>query len=215
MNTDAIRETIGIAKDHELRHQHLHQVFAARIDSIHQAIQLPEQNSIDSLVEFVVEYIEHVPNFIDAVHKGGEDLHIGEYVDRLLAVAEAFFLKPPELIHGHIGLDELMDEAYLAHRLIEEFNDRFAARSGYPMIPMDMTMSNLIIHHLIGEPFANELDDAVHHTCEMLEVRETVFNSDAFLERIREERSSGHWDDVWDQWPCLTDTLSITLRFNT
>jgi hypothetical protein len=46
---------------------------------------------------------------------------------------------------------------YLAHRLLEELNDVLNASYHCPVIPEDMTRSNLIVHHIIGEPFANNM----------------------------------------------------------
>lgn len=55
------------------------------------------------------------------------------------------------------SLLRLMGSAY-AHRLIEEINDRYLLETGQIFIPSDMTTANLIMHQLIGEPFANQLD---------------------------------------------------------
>ena len=160
MTTAAIRDTIELAKLHEKQHGHLAQLFEKQVlENIHMAIQLPEEGAVESLVEFVISYVEHVPNFIDATRAITQAANIHEHAETYLKIAEDYFLKPPEIVKGHVGLDELMDEAYLAHRLMEEVNDRFMIRSSIPLIPMDMTMSNLIVHNLIGEPFANELDD--------------------------------------------------------
>ena len=54
-----------------------------------------------------------------------------------------------------------MYQAYLAHRLLEELNDALNAIYNCPVIPVDMTRSNLIVHHIIGEPFANQIDGAI------------------------------------------------------
>ncbi len=55
-------------------------------------------------------------------------------------------------------LAELLDEAYLAHRLVEELNDRYIACFAEPLLTLDTTRANLLAHQLIGESFANQLD---------------------------------------------------------
>lgn len=213
MATDAIRDTIALAKLHEQQQGHLAKLLGQHIlDDIHFTIQLPEQNSTTSLVNFVITYIEHVPNFIDAARTIAKDAHIQDYAEPVLKIAEKYFLKPPEIVAGHIGLDELMDEAYLAHRLIEEINDRFMLRTSIPLVPMDMTTSNLIIHSLIGEPFANELDEAVQYSAEQAMFKEHIYDSPEFKAYIAEHKDN-HWGQEQQHWPCLTDTLAINLQF--
>ncbi|WP_101758691.1 hypothetical protein [Oceanicoccus sp. KOV_DT_Chl] len=214
MATNAIRDTIALAKLHEQQHGHLAKLFDQHvIDNIHFAIQLPEQESTASLVDFVIAYIEHVPSFIDAARSISKDAHIQDYAEPVLRIAEEYFLKPPEIVAGHIGLDELMDEAYLAHRLIEEINDRFMIRTSIPLVPMDMTMSNLIIHSLIGEPFANELDEAVQYTAERAMFKEHIYDSPEFKAYI-DKHKDNQWDREQQHWPCLTDSLAINLQFS-
>ena len=58
-------------------------------------------------------------------------------------------------------LEANMYQAYLAHRLLEELNDVLSANYNCPVIPVNMTRSNLIVHHIIGEPFANQIDGAI------------------------------------------------------
>ncbi len=211
MTTDAIRDTIELAKLHEQQHGHLAKLFDGQaVNNIHFTIQLPEQEATASLVAFVISYIEHVPLFIDAARAITQQANIQEHTEPFFKLAEDFFLKPPEFIVGHIGLEELMDEAYLAHRLIEELNDRFMVRTSIPLVPADIAMSNLIVHSLIGEPFSNELDEAVHFTVDRAMIKQHVYDSKEFKAYV-----ALHKDNKWEQeqqhWPCLTDQLSINL----
>lgn len=213
MATNAIRDTIALAKLHENQHGHLASLLAQQVQhNIHIAIQLPEQDTTESLLDFVIAYIDHVPDFIDAARAIVQEANIQDFAEPFLKLAEDYFLKPPEIVSGHIGLDELMDEAYLAHRLIEEVNDRFMVHTSIPLVPMDMTMSNLIIHSLIGEPFANELDEAVHYTVERAMMKQHVYNTPAFKAYI-EQHKNNDWRREEEHWPCLTDKLSINLQF--
>jgi len=57
------------------------------------------------------------------------------------------------MLEGHEGLDGLLDEAYLAHRLVEEVNDLYIKHFGQPLIPADTTVANVIAcdHHQQGK----------------------------------------------------------------
>jgi hypothetical protein len=212
VTTDTIRDTIKLAKLHEQQHGHLATLLKQQyLNSIHMTIQLPEDNPAQSLMTFVVAYIEQVPRFIDAARAITQQAKIQTYTDPFLHLAEDFFLKPPEVIRGNTGLIDLMDEAYLAHRLIEELNDRFMSKSGIPLVPMDMSMPNLIIHSLIGEPFSNELDAAVCYITERTIDNQHVYDSEAFKVYVAEHKNH-QWDAEQQQWPCLTDKLGITLQ---
>lgn len=213
MTTDAIRSSIALAKQHEQQHGHLAKLFQQQVvNNLHVAIQLPQNNAASCLVDFVTAYIEHVPACIDAARSITQAANIQEYAEPFLGLAEDYFLKPPDILAGHIGLDELMDEAYLAHRLIEEVNDDFMVRTTIPLVPFDMTMSNLIVHSLIGEPFANELDEAVQFTLERSSAKEHVYDSPEFLAYI-ELHKDNNWVAERKHWPCLTDQLAINLQF--
>ena len=214
MTHRAIKETINLAKTHELKTGHLAGILDRVITSgVHIAIKLPEERATETLLNFVIAYIEHVPSFLEAARDITESANLQPLTTPILALAENYFIKPPEIVSGHVGLDELMDEAYLAHRLMEEVNDRLMMRTGVPLLPMDMTMSNIVIHSLIGEPFANELDDAVHYAVDLLMAKESIYHNDAF-ERYVEQHQHNRWSKELERWPCLMDELAIELQFN-
>lgn len=207
LSIQAIYETIAMAKAHEQRTGHLAKLIGVKVENkINLAIKLPAQNPEQYLLDFVVAYIEHVPQFLEAARAITRQAKIAEFTELYFQVAEDFFLKPPEIVAGHVGLDELMDEAYLAHRLMEEVNDRFRVKTGIPLVPMDMTMSNLIIHCLIGEPFANELDEAVDYTVQKAMLNDHIYQSRAFAV-YAEQHQGDHWEVERKDWPCLTENL--------
>ena len=106
-------------------------------------------------------------------------------------------------------VDALLDEAYLAHRLVEEVNDRYITHLGQPLIPLDTTVANVIAHQLIGEPFANQLDEAVHHAVDEL-LDEQVFQQDS-VQEYRTRRSNPQTVAAWQNWPCLSRQLGVEL----
>jgi hypothetical protein len=55
------------------------------------------------------------------------------------------------------------------------------------LIPLDTTVANVIAHQLIGEDFANQLDEAVHHAVD------EMLNEESFaLESVEAYREQTH-----------------------
>lgn len=208
MDTVEIRQAIAMAKTHERETRELEQLLHGRLHSLHHSISLPEQDAVNCMIEFITRYIDHVPQFLDAIQQVADSTEITDYTDPIINICTEFFVHPPEMLAGHRGLDALMDESYLAHRLVEELNDRFISYFRTPLVPFDMTRSNLIVHHLIGENFANQLDLAIHLVVDHLAEHEYILAS-------KPATSAGGIASAWQalqrSWPCLTDNLAISL----
>lgn len=209
--TVQIREAIQAAQLLEEQNQALRTFVIAKLPALHHLVTLPEKNPADGLVEFVKNYIKHVPDFIEALDELTRSAGIYDYAERFLAMAEDFFINPLELVSEHSGMHQLIDEAYLAHRLIEEINDRTAVAYGIPLAPMDMTMSNIIIHELLGEEFANQLDLAVHYAIESFFNSEEFAEDPAFLRYVDMRRQRG-WEDTLERWPCLAGDSAVYIE---
>lgn len=215
MSTDPvsyIRDIITHAREQDKENAQLLDMLESRANQLHEAIKLPGDHAASMLADFVVRYIEQVPNFVEAITSIAKEAGIYDGVEPLLNIACDYFLSPPDIISGHSHLETLLDEAYLAHRLLEEVNDRFIGYCGIPLAPMDMTRANIIAHELIGEPFANELDQAVLFSAELL-LNEYGFSGENFQAYIASHKTRG-WSEELKRWPCLTDDLAITIEFD-
>ena len=210
-NVNVIRETIKVAKQREQEHGNLRRWISIQLPEMHNSIRLPDNNAEDALLDFSTRYIEQVPDFVEAIANITQKANVFGYVDTFLDIATDFFIHPPQIVSNHKGLAGLLDEAYLAHRFIEEINDRFIGYCGAPLSPMDMTVANLVVHDLIGEPFANQLDTAVQFTIEMQSDREAIFKSKEFLNYLKTAQQR-EWKSELEQWPCLARDLSISLE---
>ncbi|MGG2398482.1 hypothetical protein ACJRW5_16225 [Pseudomonas sp. SH1-B] len=209
MNTAALRQLITQARQHEADTQALARHLSAQPKRLHPAIRLPEDNASGALSAFVIAYIEEVPDVLDAAAEVAREAGIEAAVKPVLKIAEHFFLQPPALMEGHDGLEGLLDEAYLAHRLVEEVNDRYIAHLGRPLIPLDTTRANLIAHQLIGEPFANQLDEAVHHALAGM-LDDSSFDQPS-VQAYRERLAAADIASAWRRWPCLSQQLGVEL----
>jgi hypothetical protein len=190
----------------------LTQWLRVREHKLHEAIKLPPEDAPRLLRSFVVRYIAQVPEFIEAISEMAEEAGIYEGVSPLLQIASDYFLSPLDIIRNQSQVSAFLNEAYLAHRLLEEINDRFIGYCGMPLAPMDMTRANVIAHELIGEPFANELDQAVLFSAELL-LDQYSFAGDNFQAYIAMHKNRG-WSVELKRWPCLAENLAIVLDFN-
>jgi len=210
MKTAALRELIQRAHQHEADSANLANLLEQKMPELHHTIRLPEGDGKQALVRFVKAYIDQVPDILDAANQVARDAGIEGQIKPVLKVAEAFFLEPSALMDGHEGLDGMLDEAYLAHRLVEEVNDRYITHLGQPLIPLDTTLANVIAHQLIGEPFANELDEVVHRAVDgMLEA--SIFEQES-VQAYRSRLSNPSTHAAWKKWPCFSQQLGVELR---
>ncbi|MBF8744585.1 hypothetical protein [Pseudomonas monteilii] len=209
MNIAAVREQIQKAHQNEADTGQLAQRLALQLPHLHPSIHLPEQDAQGTLSRFVSTYVEQVPELLEAANSVAREAGIESQIKPVLKIAEAYFLQPPEVMKDKVGLDCLLDEAYLAHRLVEEVNDLYIRHFDQPLIPVDTTVANLIAHQLIGETFANQLDEVVHHSVdEMLD--DESFASES-VEAYREKLSSPETGTAWMRWPCLSRQLGVEL----
>jgi hypothetical protein len=195
MNTAALREQIQHALHLEAETGQLSRQLETQLPHLHPAIDLPEVDAKGVLTRFVAAYIELVPDLLDAANEVAIEAGIENQIKPVLKIAEQFFLQPPAILTGHQGLDGLLDEAYLAHRLVEEVNDLYIKHFGQPLIPSNTTVASVIAHQLIGEAFANQLDEAVHHAVDqMLDEEGFALESvEAYREKLKSPETEAAW----------------------
>ncbi|HEX8588640.1 hypothetical protein [Pseudomonas sp.] len=210
MNTAALREQITRAQEHENQSGQLSRRLESQLAHLHPSIHLPDVDARGVLTRFVIAYIGQVPDLLEAAHDVALQAGIESQIKPVLKIAEHFFSAPPAIMAGHEGLDGLLDEAYLAHRLVEEVNDLYIRHLGQPLIPMNTTVASVIAHQLIGEAFANQLDEVVHHAID------EMLNDDSFslesVEAYRERLASPDTDAAWKRWPSLSRQLGVGLE---
>ncbi|GFM67226.1 hypothetical protein K5D34_10870 [Pseudomonas cichorii] len=212
MNTAALREQIQRAHQHEAETGQLLKQLETQLPHLHPAIDLPDVDAKGVLTRFVSAYIELVPDLLDAAHEVAVQAGIEGQIKPVLKIAEHFFTTPPAIMDGHEGLDSLLDEAYLAHRLVEEVNDLYIKHFGQPLIPSNTVVASVIAHQLIGEEFANQLDEAVHHAVDQL-LNEESFALES-VETYRDRLGSADTEAAWKRWPCLSRQLGIGLELD-
>jgi len=202
-----IREIIARAIAHEQRTHALRNRLAANIEEFRCRLELPKEAPADALIEFISHYIESVPGCISLVTAVSKQLGFHEYAAPFLHIAEDYFLQPPEDIPETGGLALLLDEAFLAHRLLEEVNDHHIRHVQRPLLPVDMTEANIIAHHLLGEPLANRLEQLVQFTANRLLEKEHVW------EKVRDLPGTGTLPSmVIDSHSLISTSKAVRLR---
>lgn len=162
MDTVNLRQQIEEAERHEQRTHELARLLHARLHHLHHRIQLVTSEPHRYLLDFVSRFVGRAPDLLDAlveIPRNAEEDRVSEAVG---AVCLEFFFAPPLLLAGRRGMNSAMAKAYLCHRVIEEVNDCYQLRRSYPLLPLDFTCANLIVHQLIGDAVANLLDEVVH-----------------------------------------------------
>jgi len=208
MNTERIKQFIDEALKHEQETCQLHNILQDRLPTVERVVRLPEEQAQEKLYQFVLKYIQQVPQMMEDLHYGAVEAGLTSYVLPIINVVQSFFEKTSEQLDGSAGMFMLMDKAFLAHRLFEEVNDTYIMQVGQPMIPFDMTMSNVIVHSLIGEPFANDLDQMVFVAVDELFGPQQAYNSEQFL-AFMDKKQSDNLVHIAQRWPCMSSQMGI------
>ncbi len=181
-----------------------------RVKHLHHSISLREDDGTAALATFIERYVALVPDFVTAFDDFLDSANISGEIARQVITARDFLDTPVEIVSSEEGLEAQMYQAYLAHRLLEELNDTLKATYGCPIIPVDMTRSNLIVHHIIGEPFANQIDGAIQLLNDKLI---DSINNDPAIQKKLKAYSNNLSKDPLMRYPCLTDSSNIRLLF--
>lgn len=208
MNTLALRDLIQRAQRQETTTGDLARQLEARLLRLHPSIQLGVHDHRGVLTRFVERYVEQVPAMLEAVARVAEDAGLEAQVKPLLATANTFFVGPGAPVERK-NLGALLDAAYLAHRLVEEINDRYITHLGRPLTPLDTTVANLIAHQLIGERYANDLDRAVAGAVAG-QLGAEVFERGS----VRAYRLHVELQEDGADWPELARQLGVTLALD-
>lgn len=126
------------------------------LPNLHHSINLPQNDGPLYLTAFVIRYIQAVPRWLRQLEALCDAAGID--IAPALGVIGRSFAEPPERHPDQVGLAALLDDAYLAHRTLEEINEQLQPACGMPLLPMDPMVANLVVRELLGEEFACGLD---------------------------------------------------------
>ncbi|MEM9254487.1 MAG: hypothetical protein AAGA91_03510 [Pseudomonadota bacterium] len=170
-----IGETIAAALQHEATSQQLRRRIEEQLPRLRDKLVLPQCQPVEALMAFITSYVQSVPGCLRLVRAISKRLGFFDYAAPFLRMAEDYFIQPPSELPNCGGLESLLDEAFLAHRLLEEVNDHHIRHLQRPLLPVDMTEANIIVHHLLGDEFASQLEQLVQFTASQLLRQEHVW----------------------------------------
>lgn len=210
MKISELRERVRTAREEEGSTDALRQWLDRKLPELHRTIRMRDDAG-NTLFNFIQAYIERVPDILEAAQSVANHAKMRPQLIPVLKVAEDFFLQPSATPEADRGLLVLLDEAYLAHRLVEEVNDRYVNHGGESLIPMSNTKANVIVYELLGEEYANQLDAAVDEAVNGL-LPEDVFDSPAFL-AYKAGIDEDLRQDMWRRWPSMAEELGVGLTW--
>lgn len=175
MAENIIRDKIRTAVQKEAKSGQLGRSLEKQLTLLSDKLVLPDKEPVAALLQFITDYVESVPDCILLVSAVSKHMGFYDYAAPFLDLAEDYFLHPPLDLPADGGLEALLDESFLAHRLLEEVNDHHIRHLHRPLLPLDMTEANVIVHHLLGDALANQLDIKVHETAAKLLEREYLW----------------------------------------
>lgn len=201
MRLDAVNEIINQAKAVEFRSRYLQRTLTT------QSWQLPELISVDAdpaapqLLNFIIDYIELAPQTLACIANSAKRVGLDYLFQPFLQTAMDYFMRPAIILNFNTGLDGLMIRAYQCHRLIEELYENNRSLRNSKICELESTQANLLVHHLIGEPFANEIDESVIYTMSKLVRMPEYYNLD--LAHYIESAWGHDWQQLSQRWQRL------------
>jgi hypothetical protein len=172
-----------------------------KVAALPSAVVIEGYQPATCLFQFVVEYIEMAPRLIECVETCSREAGKTDLFEPFVNAAIRYFTQPSALLVRYDGLDGLLIRAYLCHRLMEEMYENNRCTRASELVDIEATRANLLAHRIIGEPFANELDDSL--TVTLLQIAGTPdyyeLNLDPFVEQV----NNVTWDWMRHYWENL------------
>lgn len=212
MTIESVLSLIGQARRQEAGRGSFRQQMAQKLDELHLVVGINAPNPVECLVRFVEEYIEMAPRLIECVEATARKSKREELFAPFLDEVLEGFERPSRLLARFDGLDGLLIKAYLCHRLIEEIYESNRSIRNSNLVNTQIIEANLLAHHLIGEPFANELDSSILMTAKRLTSSPSYYelNLTPFAQEFREVK--GAW--IEDRWDTLLIRNHIAFSFS-
>ena len=207
MTPQAVLEIIDQARRQEARSGAFLRQMKEKAARLPGSVVVDGYQPATSLFQFAVEYIEMAPRLIECVDACAREAGKTELFQPFVDAAIRYFTQPSVLLVRYDGLDGLLIRAYLCHRLMEEMHDNNRSIRASELIDLEATRANLLVHELIGEPFANELDDAITVTVLQIAGPPDYYNLD--LDPFVDQVNNQAWDWMRQYWENLLERNHI------
>lgn len=207
-----IIELIEKAKTTETKTHDFQHFMEKRARRIHLTIGLQGEHPEESLVRFAIDYIEMIPRLIECVQACAKEAKTETLFIPFIHTAFHYFIRPSVEYVRYQSLGSLLINAYLCHRLMEEMYENNRATRNSELCAIETTQANLLAHELIGEPFANELDQSLELTAKKLAGSPGYFDLD--LQPFVREAQHQSWLWMRHYWQSLLKRNHIEFQFS-
>jgi hypothetical protein len=211
MRLEAVNEVISRAKAIEHRSHHFQRTLDTQTEQLPGVIMINDGAAVPHLLGFIIEYIELAPLTLACIESSAHAAQIDTLFNPFLKTALDYFVHPCLILNQLAGLDGLMIRAYQCHRLIEELYENNKSLRNSKVCELETTQANLLVHCLIGEPFANEIDESALLTMSRLVNGPDYYNLD--LARYIEHANTAEWQHVAERWRRLLPSHQIRFDF--
>ncbi len=115
----------------------------------------------EDVVAFIKSYIEYVPMLLEHLYVQSKEAKIERNIEPLISQLEYYFFLEEDAIPDRLGLLGLMDDGYIANRVIQKLSEQYQLNGKGVLITQHIASFNPIIRNLIGEPQSILLDEYV------------------------------------------------------
>lgn len=212
MTPEAVLNIIDRARRQEARSGAFLRLLQEKADGLPATVRVDCDQPATCLFQFAVEYIEMAPRLIEYVDACARQASCESLFAPFIEAATRYFTQPSILLARYDGLDGLLIRAYLCHRLMEEMYENNRSIRTSQLVDLEATQANLLVHQLIGEPFANELDQSI--TITVLQIAGSPDYYDLNLDPFVEQARHAAWGWMRDYWENLLLRNHIRFAFS-
>lgn len=212
MNSEAVFRIIDQAKESEFKTRRFEHQLSDRLPQLHLVIGIHDDFPIRCLLHFAIEYIEMAPRVVECVEACAKEAQVDTLFAPFVQTAVNYFVHPTLAMTHFAGLDGLLMKAYLCHRLLEEMYENNKTIRNSHLCDNGVVQANLLAHQLIGEPFANELDESVLLSAQTLAGSPDYY--DLNLHPFVEQAQNQAWNWMRGFWQDLLKRNHIELHFS-
>ena len=184
---------------------------SSRLDRVARVflVDKPAELARAQLVTFLLQYVQSAPIHLTQLSYLAKEFKLADCLKPSIRVgsehlADAAKLRPSQSDDalGEVeSILSLLQAAYTLHRLIEDIDDKIEMFIGIPLTAIDAIYANVIVHEIIGDRFANQLDQMVTKLVNSSELRKAILEAHFDREQVvqfKAERKSLSGDEIED-----------------
>lgn len=171
MNSDQVREMIR----REMTPEGMAIAHSQWLKAASYATGLAEMTKFADLVlPFIEAYIQRTPDLLDATYAAAEAAGLGPGMQPIFDAALKYWQEPDDLVPDDLGVLGLLDDAYLSLRLLESVSQLQKAKTGRPLLSVDLEAANHRIRQLLGDETAARLNQLVEEALQTPPLRISI-----------------------------------------